>query len=246
MECTHWTHHVQTPLEPRHQHPGFQAPAGPASGPRLPQDRRVGEGAWAGGLGAWDPLRSRPGPGQWPGRGRQRQQGEPLTPHHSPGQLASITRGSGSSAGHPHPRTLSPRTSLRLEGQPGVMAQVLVRWGQGRARHCPSEQQEDSLQSPPPQTLLCRPHPPPSLFSLLPSSPSPSPSQETERPGAHCADQAWEAHTLACSQGPGPGVHWQGRVRGRGAGQAVLSVWPCPPRCVVRPACERCTPLGTG
>ena len=147
---------------------------------------------------------------------------EPLTPHHSPGQLASITRGSGSSAGHPHPRTLSPRTSLRLEGQPGVMAQVLVRWGQGRARHCPSEQREDSLQSPPAPGPSLLTTPPPSLFTLLPSFPSPSSSQETARPrGPLCQPGLGGSHT-GLQSGPWSGCPLAGQSVGpwNGAGSA--------------------------
>ena len=62
LECTHWAHHVQTFFEPRHQRPGFQAPAGPASGPRLRQSRpgwRRGVGGRTGGLGP-SALQARP------------------------------------------------------------------------------------------------------------------------------------------------------------------------------------------
>ena len=219
------------PFEPSHQRPGFQAPAGPASGPGLSQARQQLEKGR--GWEDWGPgslLRSRPGPRQWLGRGRRRQQREPLTPHHSPGRLASITRGSGSSAGYPPSKNSSePQSRPQTGGAAWGGGRVLVRWGQGQARHCPSEQREGSLQSPrtPGPSLSAAPPFPPSFLSCHPS-PLPSPPRRQQGPGPTGPTWPGRLTHWPTVRALVRGAHRQGRVWGprSGAGSAQSLVPP--------------------
>lgn len=202
-----------------------------------------------GGLGPGSLPRSRPGPRQWPGRGQQRQQREPLTPHHSPGRLASITRGSGSSAGYPPSKNPSepqsrPQTGGAAWGGGRGLGPVGARAGQALPLRAAGGQPAEPAH---PRPFSVGRTPFPSLFSLLPPFSPPSPSQETGRPRGPLGRPGLGGSHTGLQSGPWYKVP-TGRAEcgGHGAGQAVLRVWWHPPRCVVRPACEGCTPLGTG
>ena len=245
------------PFEPSHQRPGFQAPAGPASGPGLSQARQQLEKGR--GWEDWGPgslLRSRPGPRQWLGRGRRRQQREPLTPHHSPGRLASITRGSGSSAGYPPSKNSSepqsrPQTGGAAWGGGRGLGPVGARAGQALPLRAAGGQPAEPAH---PRPFSVSRTPLPSLFSLLPPFSPPFPSQETARPEAHWADLAWAAHTLAYSQGPGTRCPPAGQSvgateRGRQCSESGAThpgVWLGPPVRGAHPWAQDDAPRGSG
>lgn len=147
-----------------------------------------------------------------------------------PGGWPPSPKGPAPQQATPHPRTpLSPRAGLRLEGQPGVVAGVLVRWGQGQARHCPSEQREGSLQSPrtPGPSLSAAPPFPPSFLSCDPS-PLPSPPRRQQGPGPTGPTWPGRLTHWPAVRALVRGAHRQGRVWGprSGAGSAQSLVPP--------------------
>lgn len=226
---------------------GFQAPAGPASGPGSVRPGRIWRRAVGGRTGG---LGISHAPGQAPGSGlREDSRGSKGSPsplsqgaglHHLRVWLLSRLPPSKNSS---EPQSW-PQTGGAASGDGRGLGPVGARAGQALPPRAAGGQPAESA-CPRPFSVGCTPLP--SLFSLLPAFPPPSPSQETARPRGPLGRPGLGGSHTGLQSGPWYMVP-TGRAEcgGRGAGQAVLGVWPHPPRCVVRRAREGCIPLGTG